>query len=72
MSDSNRAKLIARLATASNTIITMQQAVASGNAILKKAHDEGREVSKEELDAVFGEDDADMAALDAKLKALGA
>lgn len=72
MADTNKALLLARMATASNTIITMQQAITSGNAILKKAHDEGREVSKEELDSVFGEDDADMAALDAKLKALSA
>lgn len=64
--------LLARMATASNTIITMQQAITAGNSILAAAHAEHRDVTPEELNSVFGEDDADMAALNAKLKALGA
>jgi hypothetical protein len=66
------ALLVARIATGTNTLVTLAQSLQAGNALLAQAHAEGREVSKTEVDAVFGEDDATMLALDQKLKALGA
>jgi hypothetical protein len=38
--------------------------------LLAKAHAEGRDVSTAELDALFAQDDAAKAALDAAIKAL--
>lgn len=66
------ALLVSQIAAATNLIVTLEGAVAAGNALIKQAEAENREVTQAEVDALFGQDAEDLAALDAKLKALGA
>jgi hypothetical protein len=45
--------------------------IAQVSAVLSKAHAEGRDVTRAELDGLFADDDAAKAALDALIKARG-
>jgi hypothetical protein len=67
-----KALLFSRIAAASNAVLTIMQAVQAASALLEKAHAENREPTEEEINAIFAQDALDLAALDAKLKGLGA